>query len=401
MRSAMEVEIRHSKKAAAGEWQLLPLGEVFNPDRPRVAPSEKPKLPFIGMEHVEAHTMKLLGTVPAGTMKSSSVHFQPGDVLYGRLRPYLNKVYRPDFEGLCSAEFIVFPETEGIDTRYLQYFLNSYDFVTFASRLNEGDRPRVDFKQISPYPFPLPPLPQQRRIVEAIELQLGRLDAAVARLQGAKARLKRFKQAVLKAAFTDGDYPVTTIGEVYEVFVGSTPSRSKPELWNGPIHWVSSGEVAFCDIEDTRERITEEGLGNRATRLHPPGTVMLAMIGEGKTRGQAAILRVPAAHNQNTAAIRMPAPEYSPEYLYFYFMYEYDNTRRVGGGNNQMALNKSRIQSIEIPMPDPDEQTRIAAAIKERFATVDETETALDTQLQQAVRLRQAVLKRAFEGRLV
>jgi type I restriction enzyme S subunit len=85
-----------------------------------VKPLDYPDLPFIGMEHVEAHSMRLLGTVPAGTMKSSAVRFKPGDVLYGRLRPYLNKVYRPTFEGLCSAEFIVLPENERINGGYLQ-----------------------------------------------------------------------------------------------------------------------------------------------------------------------------------------------------------------------------------------------------------------------------------------
>ena len=113
--------------------EVVSLGEVVRPIRPRVKPEVMPDAPFIGMEHVEAHTMKLLGTVPAGSMKSSAVHFKPGDVLYGRLRPYLNKVFRPSFEGLCSAEFIVLPENERIDGSYLQYFLNSSAFVRFAA----------------------------------------------------------------------------------------------------------------------------------------------------------------------------------------------------------------------------------------------------------------------------
>ena len=179
---------------------LRPLGEVVKPTRPRVKPSDKPHLPFIGMEHIEAHTMRLLGTVPASTMKSSAVHFQPGDVLYGRLRPYLNKVYRPEFEGLCSAEFIVFPKADDLDTRYLQYFLNSSAFVSYASHLNAGDRPRVDFEQLAPYPFPAAPLDQQKLIVAEIEKQFSRLDEAVVSLTRAKANLKRYKAAVLKAA---------------------------------------------------------------------------------------------------------------------------------------------------------------------------------------------------------
>lgn len=328
-------------------------------------------------------------------------------VLLCKINPRINRTWvvrsHTEHRKIASSEWMAFPPHPDFVPEYLSYYL-SQDKVRDHLSINAsgvgGSLMRAKPALLKDYPFPLYPLPQQRRIVAAIETQLGRLDAAVASLHAAKAKLKRYKQAVLKAAFTEGDHPMTLIGDIYEVFVGSTPSRNKPELWNGVIHWVSSGEVAFCEIFDTRERITEEGLGNRATRLHPPGTVMLAMIGEGKTRGQAAILRVPAAHNQNTAAIRMPTPEYSSEYLYFYFVYEYDNTRRVGGGNNQMALNKSRIQSIRIPMPDPFEQHRIASVIKERFTIVEEAETTLDVQLAQASRLRQAVLKRAFEGKL-
>lgn len=186
--------------SCSGGRDWVPLGEVVRPGRPRIQPSEKPGLPFIGMEHVEANTMKLLSTVPAGTMKSAAVHFQPGDVLYGRLRPYLNKVYRPEFEGLCSAEFIVFPGNDKVDSKYLQYFLNSQEFVSFASHLNAGDRPRVDFEQLTTYPFPKAPFDEQHRIVEEIEKQFSRLDEAVANLRRVKANLKRYKAAVLKAA---------------------------------------------------------------------------------------------------------------------------------------------------------------------------------------------------------
>ena len=180
--------------------RVLPLGEVVKPIRPRVKPADHPDLPFIGMEHVEAHSMKLLGTVPAATMKSSAVHFKPGDVLYGRLRPYLNKVYRPTFEGLCSAEFIVLPQNERIDGRYLQYFLNSAAFVRYATHLNAGDRPRIDFDQVAPYQIPLPGVSEQRRIVAEIEKQFSRLDQAVATLKRVKANLRRHHVALLRTA---------------------------------------------------------------------------------------------------------------------------------------------------------------------------------------------------------
>jgi len=152
------------------------------------------------MDNVEPQTMRLLGTVPAAEMRSAAVHFQKNDVLYGRLRPYLNKVITADFEGLSSAEFIPLTARPGVVPRYLQYRLNAQDFVSFASHLNEGDRPRVDWSQIGSFPVELPPSAEQRRIVDAIDSYLSRLDEAEAALERVQRNLKRYRAAVLQAA---------------------------------------------------------------------------------------------------------------------------------------------------------------------------------------------------------
>jgi type I restriction enzyme S subunit len=181
-------------------WVWTTIGETTKPLQKRVNPQDYPDLPYIGMENVEAHTMKLLGIVPAKEMKSTADSFTAGDVLYGRLRPYLNKVYSPDFNGLCSTEFIIFRKVPHINSRFIQFFLNSWEFVTFANSLNAGDRPRVKFEQFADYPFPLPPLTEQERIVRRIESLFTRLDAGVAGLKRAQAALKRYRASVLKAA---------------------------------------------------------------------------------------------------------------------------------------------------------------------------------------------------------
>lgn len=140
----------------------------------------------------------------------------------------------------------------------------------------------------------------------------------------------------------------TTLGEAFKVYVGATPSRKASEYWEGLIPWVSSGEVAFCEIHETRETITELGLQNTSTEVHPPGTVLLGMIGEGKTRGQAAILEIHASHNQNPAAIRVSETSVPPEYVYHFLKLEYERTRKIGSGNNQPALNKSQPCSVDV-----------------------------------------------------
>ncbi len=183
-------------------WVWTNLGTIADTTRRKVNPQTFPDLPFVGMEDVEANTMRILGTSPAVEMKSSAESFSPGDVLYGRLRPYLNKVFRPDFEGLCSSEFIPFRKSKFIESKYIQYFLNSSDFVAFASSLNAGDRPRVDFSQLAPYRFPLSPLEEQKRIVSKIEELFSQLETGVNLLQRARDRIRHLRQAVLQSAVT-------------------------------------------------------------------------------------------------------------------------------------------------------------------------------------------------------
>jgi len=189
-----------SASTRSGTWAATRLSTIARVIRRRVKPQDHPELPFVGMDNVEAHTMRLLGTVPSSTMKSASVHFRPGDVLYGRLRPYLNKVYVPDFEGLASAEFIPLTTPGGVVPEFLQYRINAADFVAYASQLDEGDRPRVDYDQIAAFEVELPPSGEQRRIVEAIESYSTRLDDAVATLERVQRNLKRYRASVLKAA---------------------------------------------------------------------------------------------------------------------------------------------------------------------------------------------------------
>ncbi len=182
-------------------WAKGPFSEFIQPRGEKASPSDHPDLKFIGMDHVEAHTMRIIGAVPASDMKSSAARFYKHDVLYGRLRPYLNKVAQPKFEGLASAEFIVFGGNELVDASFLRYRLNSRDFVNFANHLNEGDRPRVSFDQFGNYELLIPPTNEQRRIVEKIEAMFERIDKGVENLRGAKATLALYRQSLLKSAF--------------------------------------------------------------------------------------------------------------------------------------------------------------------------------------------------------
>lgn len=393
-------------------------------------------LPFIGMEHVESHTGRVAGSASAASVRSSSPLVRPGDVLYGRLRPYLNKVAIAPTRAIVSGEFIVFRENDTLDPGFLKWRLTAPDFVAFACSLNTGDRPRVKWPQMRRFSFLAPPKPEQRRIAEDLEDHLSRLDAADAALKTNLQRLDVLERSVLQKglrgslvsddlsegpaqdllsspaldpsqiASADRIWNIpstwawTRLGEMFAVYVGSTPSRGDASLWGGKIPWVSSGEVAFNRIRTTRETISAKGLSNPAKRLHPPGTVMLAMIGEGKTRGQVAILDISAAHNQNCASIRVGDTKVLPEFVYAFFKERYLETRRGSAGGNQPALNKRSIQQIPIPIPPLATQRRLVAAFETTTGDLGRLRTATEDALSRSHGLRRALLAATFSGRL-
>ena len=400
--------------ALPASWDLRPLGEVVKPTRPRIKPSEKPDLPFIGMENIEAHTMKLLGTVSAGTMKSSAVHFQPDDVLYGRLRPYLNKVYRPDFEGLCSAEFIVFPKAESISSRYLQYFLNSSSFVSYTSHLNAGDRPRVDFEQLSPYPFPVAPYEEQRRIVAEIEKQFSRLDEAVASLKRTKANLKRYKASVLKAAvegkFVSNDprgWTRTNLGTVLTTIEAGKSFKCEERLPNireigvvkvSAVTWgtYNEGESKTCldpDRIETRYFVKPgDFLFSRANTIQLVGACVIAQKVTRRVMLSDKILRF---HFSDMVV---------PRWVLYWLRSDIGRKeiQRLSTGNQESMRNigQDRIRQITFALPSLDEQRAIVAEVERRLSVIDELEATVEANLKRADRLRQSILQDAFSGNL-
>lgn len=326
---------------------------------------------------------------------------------------------------------------------YLFYFLQGKYALLNTKKKGTGT-PHLNPDLLKKQKLCVPSIPEQQRIVTRIEELFSELDKSVETLQTIKQQLTVYRQAVLKEAFegkltslwrkihlgespqtdfesikrsnevfkdTSGDeneihleLPPSWIkvrfGDVFEVQVGATPSRRIPEYWNGTINWVSSGEVHFNTILRTDEQITADGLAHASTNVHPVGTVMLAMIGEGKTRGQAAILNIEAAHNQNTAAILVSKTACSSKYIYYFLQMNYDNTRRVGSGNNQKALNKERVRALRFPFTSFAEQKMIVEEIESRLSVCDSIEQTVDTALVQAEAMRQSILKQAFEGGL-
>lgn len=365
---------------------------------------------------------------------------EPGTTIVGRKGTINNPIYVNERFWNVDTAFGVVPG-ETLHPKYLYYFCRYFNFSSLDKSTTIPSLAKRDLLAIE---MPVPALDEQERIVGRIEELFSELDNAVVTLEKAKRQLAVYRQAVLKRAF-EGNYsaywrkhqpndsvqidfdsirknnPIykdtlgddekipldippnwlsIRIGDIFDVEVGATPSRRKAEYWNGNIPWVSSGEVHFNTIFSTKECITQDGLEHASTNVHPIGTVMLAMIGEGKTRGQAAILGTPAAHNQNTAAILVSKTHCHPKFLYYFLQMNYENTRRMGSGNNQKALNKERVRAICFPFTSFEEQAQIVQEIEFRLSACNSITQTIDTTLQQANTMRQSILKQAFDGRL-
>ncbi len=191
------------------------------------------------------------------------------------------------------------------------------------------------------------------------------------------------------------------VGSIGQVCNGSTPSRKEQSYWGGNIPWVSSGEVQNCIIKMTRERITQAGYDNCSVRLLPKGSVLIAMIGEGKTRGQSAILQLEACINQNIAAIVIDHGMIEPKYLWYWFQGQYGSTREAGSGSGPQALNCQRVRELPFNLPPLEEQIEIVRRVDDLFKQADAIEVRYRKAKTFTDKLMPAVLAKAFRGELV
>ncbi|MDP2863106.1 MAG: restriction endonuclease subunit S, partial [Desulfobacterales bacterium] len=159
------------------------------------------------------------------------------------------------------------------------------------------------------------------------------------------------------------------LSEVCKIGSGGTPHRSVKRYFGGPIPWVKTTEVRNEEIATTEESLTNEGLRNSSAKLYPKGSLLIAMYGQGATRGRTAKLAIDAATNQACAVLYNIAPCIKTDFLWYFLMSQYEAIRALASGNNQPNLNAEMIANLRIPLPPMNVQKqimdRVAAGRKE------------------------------------
>lgn len=166
-----------------------------------------------------------------------------------------------------------------------------------------------------------------------------------------------------------------TLGSIAKITSGGTPERTNSAYWNGTIPWVKTAQIQNCTItaECVDEWITREGLEQSSARMIPNGTILMAMYGQGKTRGQVAILGLEATINQACAAILLN-PEAHRDYVYQQLRFRYESIRALSNTGSQENLNAELIREIAFPLPALEEQKAIAGVLRAWDAAIQRTE---------------------------
>lgn len=398
-------------------WALTSLGAVVNYGSTNKAePHEMSDGDWIlELEDIEKDSSRLLQkmTFLQRQSKSSKNRFQAGDVLYGKLRPYLNKVLIAGEPGYCTTEILPLKAATHIDNRYLFYWLKHPVFLKYVEAESHGmNMPRLGTETGKAAPFVLAPQPEQTRIANQLDSLLTRVQACNDRFDAIPALLKRFRQTVLDAAlsgvFLDSEaiaaseIPRVSISAIASVGTGSTPLRSNSQFFaSSGTPWVTSSATSTSVVISANEFVTPAAISAHRLKLFPKGTLLVAMYGEGKTRGQVAELGIEATINQACAAIVVNESKAVRAYVKLALQANYLNMRELAEGGNQPNLNLSKVKEFEIPLPSLADQAEIVRRVKALFALADRIEARCTAARIQAQRLSPLVLTKGFRGELV
>ncbi len=285
---------------------------------------------------------------------------------------------------------------------YLKFFYSTGEIIKYQAGSN--NLRNLKFNDYLSIPIPLPPLPTQRAIVTRIETLFAELDKAAVHLRTAQQQLKTYRQAVLNHWLNneEGKWEMVKLGNIADVNTGSTPKRGNKDYWeNGNIPWITSGETNNPYITKATEFITTKAIAETNCKIIAKGSLVIAMYGEGKTRGKCAELSIDATTNQALASITFTDSRMYKNFAKWFFEKNYEDMRMLSSGGVQPNLNLGIIKNMILPLPPLAEQQRIVNEIESRLSQATASETYIENALQQAEALRQSILKKAFSGELV
>lgn len=328
---------------------------------------------------------------------------QDGDIVIARTGASVGKSYRyRESDGeLVFAGFLICitPDERKLDPVFAGYYLQSkpyWDWI--ATESVRSGQPGINAQQLMQLELQLPAIQHQREIGSRL-IDADKLISTLKRLISKKRAIKQGMMQELLTARTrlpgfTGDWRIRKISDFAQVASGGTPSTAVSRYWGGTIRWMSSGEVHQKRIREVSGRISEDGLRESSAQLLPVGTVLMALAGQGKTRGTVAVSRVELSTNQSIAGI-LPSGEHDPDFLFYNLDTRYSELRGESTGDGgRGGLNLTIIKKLDVYMPRIEEQRAIARVLTD----ADDEIESLKRRLESARNIKQGMMQELLIG---
>ncbi|MEP3836641.1 MAG: restriction endonuclease subunit S [Algibacter sp.] len=356
--------------------------------------------------------------------ESPEIMIQDGDILFVKTgSTYGKSSFVKDLpeKSTINPQIIVLKNIE-CDNKLLWYIIKSENIqYQVEQTVVGGTIPTISQARINNYSFPLPPTKEeQTELANYLDKKTTEIDQLIADKEQLVTLYREEKTAIIDQAVTKGinqnvklkDSGIEWLGDIPEhwdavslkwvsnIYSGGTPSKNKPEYWtNGTIPWLNSGTVNQWDITEPSEYITEEALNNSSAKWIPEKAILMALAGQGKTKGMVAQVQFKCTCNQSMGII-IPNNKIDNRFLLYWLKRNYQNIRNLGGGDKRDGINLEMIGGIPLPFFKVSEQTEIVQHIERESAKINAKIDKAEKYIKLLTEYRTALISEVVTGKI-
>lgn len=404
------------------EWVIKKLKYLVDLRTEKTADKAVPS-PYVGLEHISSSVGTLIKDYEAILdFAGDTLDFKAGDVLFGKLRPYLAKAIRAETDGRCSSEFWVMNPCS-VDGRFLLYAILSPGFISCINQSTFGVKmPRAEWEYAGEQALAIPDSDTQRRIANYLDEKCAEIDALIAAKEKTNALLKERRQSIIYEAVTKGlnpdapmkDSGVEWIGQIPEHWAvaalkrvatpstGMTPSKVNPQYWEGDIPWFSSKDIKSDYLFDSEDHISQQAVEEYGLTVHDENSVVFcARSGILRHTFPVSVLNCKGTINQDLRVLATSA-SIDPEFL-MYYLRGMNNTivtlyQKVGATVESIEM--EWLLYLPVALPSIGEQKRIAEYVVACCNEIDRQIAANEVSVTKLREYRQSIIYEAVTGKI-
>ena len=357
--------------------------------------------------------------------KLNCTEVYPGDLLISRLNEPIGRAcIIPDlgYRIITAVDNVILRPKKPFNIRFLMHLMNSPEYSAYTSLISRGaTMKRISRGLLGGIKIPFPSGEEQIAIASFLDYKTNLIDTTIEKKKRLIELLKEKRQAVINEAVTKGlnpnvpmkDSGVEWLGEIpvhwvysklkwiSNIYAGGTPSTNVDRYWeNGDVPWLNSGTVNQKRIKSPSNYITQEALLNSSTKWVPKNSILMALAGQGKTKGTVGILEIEATCNQSMAAIVPDKNEIDYEFLYYWLHSNYQRIRGLASSDQRDGLNLVIVGDIFCPLPAIEEQQLISIYLNNFEIKNDYLIEKLEIVIEKLQSYRQSLISEAVTGKI-